>query len=204
MNELDPIQMFNRTLKLWWIPAIAVFLGGLLGYVFSSLHTPIYEATARFYVTLDVSKYGLREITDAERDMALSSTTAVLISDGVINEVVKESQAANLNIDLATLINNDYTLERDNAFWYLRYRNKDPLTAQKFVNLWAQTGYQTMLEWQSKNVFVDYVKFNPPILAQLPQVPIDNKRNFLMLAGALLGFIAGIFISNLPFYRVSQ
>jgi uncharacterized protein involved in exopolysaccharide biosynthesis len=204
MEDLDPLAMINKIFRWWWVLAVAIFLGGLVGYVFSNLHTPIYEATARFYVTLDVSKYGDREITDSDKDMALSSTTAVLISDEVLNKIVKESQATNLNIDLATLISNDYTLERDHAFWYLRYRSNNPLTAQKFVNLWAQTGYQTMLEWQSKNLLVDYVKFSPPTLAQLPSAPIEYNRNFLMLSGALLGFIAGIFITNLLFHRISQ
>lgn len=203
MDELDPIQMFNKTFHFWWIPAIAIFLGGLLGFVFSTFHKPVYEATARFYVTVDISKYGLRDITERDEDLALSGINDALWSNEVIQAVAQESLSQNLAINMTTLVQ-DATTERGNAFWYLRYRNTDPTTAQKFVNIWAKKGYETVLAWLANHTLVDYVKFTPPILASLPTAPVEYGRNKLMIAGALLGLIAGIILSNLLTNRASQ
>ncbi len=203
MDEFDPIQMFNKTFHFWWIPAIAVFIGGLSGFVFSTLHKPVYEATARFYVTVDVSKYGLRDITERDEDLALAGINDALWSNAVLQAVTQESLSQNLAVNFATLLQ-DATTERGNAFWYLRYRNTDPATAQKFVNIWAQKGYETASGWLANHTLVDYVKFDPPILASLPTTPVEYGRNKLMVAGALLGLIAGIIVSNTLTSRASQ
>jgi hypothetical protein len=203
MNELDPKQTFNKTLKLWWIPAIAIFLGGLLGFVFSSLRTPIYEATARFYIAVDISKYGLRDISERDEDLALASVQDALWSNEAIQAVANEVSSQKLAVNMTTLLQ-DTTLERGNAFWYLRYRNTDPGTAQKLVNIWAQKGYEIMLAWTANHVLVDYVKFNPPILATLPTAPVEYGRNKIMVAGAFLGLLVGIIISNVLANRVGR
>jgi hypothetical protein len=203
MNELDPIQTFNKTLKLWWIPALAIFLGGLLGFVFSSLRPPIYEATARFYIAVDISKYGLRDISERDEDLALSSVQDALWSNEAIQAVANEVSSQKLAVNMTTLLQ-DTTLERGNAFWYIRYRNTDPATAMKFVNIWAQKGYDTMLAWTANHILVDYVKFNPPILAKLPTAPVEYGRNKIMVAGAFLGLIVGIILSNILANRAGR
>ncbi len=204
MEELIPLRMINAIFKFWWIPAAAILVGGAVGFIFSTFHKPIYEATAQFYITVDLNKFGERVITDYDQDLALSATTAILISDPVIQALDKASQAENLKINMTTLFSNDYTLERDHAFWYLRYRNTDPLTAQKFVNLWAQIGYQAMLDWQAQNMVVDYVKFSPPKLARLPATPLEYSRKLFIFGGAMLGLVAGVLLSNLVAARTDR
>jgi hypothetical protein len=54
-----------------------------------------------------------------------------------------------------------------------------------------------MLSWQASGKAPDYVVFQPPTQALLPQQPVLYGRNNLVLAGALIGFIAGIIISIL-------
>ncbi len=203
MKELDPIQIINKTLNLWWVTAVAMLLGGLLGFGFSFWHTPVYEATARFYVTVDISKYGDRNITERDEDLALAGIQDTLWSNEVLQAIAQESQSQKLPVNMATLIQ-DATTERGNAYWYLRYRNSDPAVAQKFVNIWAQKGYAALLTRIAGHQLVDYVKFSPPALASLPTTPAEYGRNKLMIAGAALGLIAGIFISNLLASRVGQ
>ena len=89
------------------------------------------------------------------------------------------------------------TIERKHDIWELRYRSQDPATAQAIVNAWAQTGYQAMLSWQASGKAPDYVIFQPPTQATLPQQPVLYGLNNLVLAGALIGFICGIIISIL-------
>jgi hypothetical protein len=203
MKELDPIQIINKTLSLWWVIAITMLLGGLLGFGFSYWHTPIYEATARFYVNVDLTKYGDIKITERDEDLALAGIQDTLWSNEVLQQIAQESQAQKLPVNMATLIH-DATTERGNAYWYLRYRNSDPAVARNFVNIWAQDGYAALLTRIANHQLVDYVKFNPPSLANLPTAPIEYGRNKIMLAGAVLGLISGIFISNLLASRVRQ
>jgi capsular polysaccharide biosynthesis protein len=203
MKELDPIQIINKTLSLWWVIAIAILLGGLLGFGFSFWHTPIYEATARFYVTVDISKYGDRDISERDEDLALAGIQDTLWSNEVLQAIAQESQSQKLPVNMATLIH-DATTERGNAYWYLRYRSSDPAVARKFVNIWAQQGYAALLTRIADHQLVDYVKFSPPALASLPTAPVEYGRNKLMVAGVVLGLIAGIFFSNLLASRVGQ
>jgi receptor protein-tyrosine kinase len=203
MNELDPIQIINKTLSLWWVIAISMLLGGLLGFGFSFWHTPIYEATARFYVTVDISKYGDRNITERDEDLALAGIQDTLWSNEVLQAIAQESQSQKLPVNMATLIH-DATTERGNAYWYLRYRSSDPAVARNFVNIWAQQGYAALMTRMADHQLVDYVKFSPPSLASLPTAPVEYGRNKIMIAGAVLGLISGIFISNLLASRVGQ
>jgi hypothetical protein len=203
MNELDPMQIINKTIQWWWIIAVAIFVGGALGFVFSTLQKPVYEATARFYVTVDISKYGLRDITERDEDLALASVENALWSTEVIQAITQESRQQNLNVNMATLVQ-DASTERGNAYWYLRYRNTNPVIAQKFVNLWAQKGYEAVLAGLANHTLVDYVKFNPPILASLPTTPVEYGRNKLMMAGAFLGLIAGVTLYNSFATRATQ
>ena len=90
-----------------------------------------------------------------------------------------------------------YTIERKQDVWELRYRNTDPQVAQEVVGGWAEIGYQTMLSWQETGKIPDYVIFQPPATGLLPQAPVVYDRNKVILAGALIGFIVGIIVTNL-------
>ncbi len=203
MKELDPVLFLNRTLNFWWIIAITMFVGGLLGFAFSYLRPPVYEATAKIYATVDVSKYGDIKITERDEDLALSGIQDALLSNDVLSAVVQESNAQKLNIDWYNL-GRDVNIERGNAYWYLRYRNPDRLTAQKLVNLWMEKAYQAVLARLANHTLPDYVIFNPLILAGVPTTPVEYGRNKIVLAGSLLGLIAGIIASNLIAGRVRQ
>jgi len=94
------------------------------------------------------------------------------------------------------LINNS-TIERKQELWELRYRSQDPQQAKVIVDTWAKLGYEAMLSWQESGKAPDYVKFNPPTLADIPLHPIVYDRNKVIFAGALIGFIVGIITASL-------
>ena len=64
MKVFDPILSFNITLNLGRITAIAIFLGGLLGFLLSYLPDPVYEATVRIYLTVDTTGHGDQKIIE--------------------------------------------------------------------------------------------------------------------------------------------
>jgi hypothetical protein len=194
MSEFSPIEYFSRLMKTWWLIVVAAFLGGFLGYLFHRARPPIYEATASYYVTIDSTK--MPELPSLQyqydEDLALAMTQAALMDQGVQSRVIEKAGAQNISIDLVNLQENS-GIERKHAFWYLHYRHSDPALAQIVVNLWAEEGYKLMRAWQESKTLLDYVIFAPPRLATLPRRPSLYHQNQVVLAGALIGLLAGIF-----------
>ncbi len=199
-TEFSPYDHFTRVFGLWWLVAVATFLGGAFGYLFYHLHPPVYEATATFIVTIDLNRFpiqGMREdLVQYNEDLALNTTQDALYSLPVREDVI--TQAKNLDISLLPIdLLKNSTIERKQDVWELRYRSRNPLDSQTVVNLWADIGYQAMLSWQESGKAPRYVIFQPPTMAYLPQEPVLYDRNKVMLAGALIGFIVGISLPNL-------
>src|SRR4030042_766926 len=199
-NDISPYAYFNRVMGLWWLVLIATILGGALGFVFHSLHPPVYEATATFFVTIDQNRFpfqGLGEnIIQYNEDMAVNTTEGALISTEVRDNVITQVETFGISLNAYNLLKNS-TIERKHDIWELRYRSENPADAQTVVNTWAKIGYQAMLSWQETGKAPDFVVFQPPTEAPVPQEPVLYGRNNLMLAGAMIGFISGILISTM-------
>ena len=205
-TEFSPYEYFARIMAYWWVVLLATIFGGAFGFIFYQLHPSVYEATATYFVTLDLNRFatlGVREdLIQYNEDMALNTTEGALLSTDVLNDVVAQAPGFGQSLTVRDLLNN-YTIERKHDIWELRYRSHDPAAAQAIVTAWAQSGYQAMLSWQASGKAPDYVIFQPPTQALLPQQPVLYGRNNLVLAGALIGFIAGIVIS-IPISRPSK
>ncbi len=197
-SEFSPHSSLLRVMHYWWVVLIATLLGGAFGYIFFHIHPPVYEATATYFVTLDLNTFphiGTREdLIQYNEDMALNTTEGALLATQTLNQVVSQAQEAGFSLTVRDLLKN-YTLERKHDIWELRFRSQVPSVAQAIVNIWAQAGYQEMLEWQAIGLAQPYVVFQAPSPALLPEQPVLYGRNNLVLAGAMIGFIVGIFIS---------
>lgn len=201
-DEFVLLDHFNQVAKLWWVVALALFAGGLGGFLFHQIQKPIYEATATFYVTIDNNKMpDLRSLPKDQyqynEDLALSSTQAMLLSPEVVQAVLDESTRLNNPTDWETLLIHDSQIERRHAFWLLHYRNSDPLKAQAIANFWAQKGYEAMIAQQKAGAIVPFVLFSPPSPAGLPKRPVLYDRNKVILAGAMIGLIPGILLADI-------
>jgi hypothetical protein len=198
-NEFSPYLYFNRSLKLWWLIFIATIIGGGLGFGFYHLHSPVYEATATYLVTIDLSHFPIQgtdgDLIQYNEDMAVNTTEGALLSDKVLNGLINQLKSSGISLTMQELLKN-YTIERKQDIWELRYRNVVPSNAQTIVNTWTQIGYQAMLDWKDSGLSPNYVIFHSPTLATLPTQPVMYGRNNLVLAGALIGFIIGIVLSN--------
>lgn len=197
-NEFSPHEYFSRVINFWRLVLLTTFIGGALGFIFFHLHPSVYEATATFFVTLDLNRFptvGTREdLIQYNEDMALNTTEGALFSTEVLNDVTVQVKNIGQSLSVNDLLTNS-TIERKHDIWELRYRSQDPSVAQTIVNIWAKLGYQAMLSWQASGKTPDYVIFQSPSLALIPQRPVLYGRNNLMLTAALIGFIAGIIIS---------
>jgi uncharacterized protein involved in exopolysaccharide biosynthesis len=199
-NEFSPYEYFNRVIALWWLVALATFIGGVFGYIFFHFNSPVYEATATYIVTIDLNRFpilGVREdLIQYNEDMALNTTQNALLSPEVLDQVISQLNSMGIPIKNNDLINNS-TIERKQDVWELRYRSENPQQAQEIVDTWAKIGYQAMLSWQESGKAPDYITFNSPTLSVTPYEPITYDRNKVVLAGALIGFIFGIIATGL-------
>ena len=198
-DEFSPSDTIFRTLNLWWLVFVSTFLGGALGLVFFHLHPSVYEATATYFVTIDLTQFPLQgvkeDLIQYNEDMALSTTEGALLSPAVFTDLLDQLKVDGMSLTSRDLLQN-YTIERKHDIWELRFRSRVPADAQQVVNTWAQIGYQAMLSWQSTGKAPLYVIFQPPSSATLPTQPVYYGRSNLMLAGAMIGLIFGIIISN--------
>jgi len=198
-NEFSPSQYFNHTLSLWWLVFLATIVGGGLGFAFFYFHAPVYEATATYFVTIDLTHFPIQgidgDLIQYNEDMAVNTTEGALLSNQVLKNLIRQLRSSGISLTYQEIMNN-YTIERKHDIWELRYRDPMPSDAQTIVNTWAQIGYQAMLDWQASGLAPEYVIFQPPSLALLPAQPVLYGRNNLVLAGALIGFIIGIGIST--------
>ncbi len=196
MNELYPLKVFEHWMRYWWLPVIACLLGGLCGYAIHLSHPPVYEATATFYAALDLNKIAPLDLTENEEDLALEQMSAALFSAQTIQALQKATAGQGLNIDYSRLYT-DATVERQHAFWNVRYRSGDPRLSQAFVNTWVEVGYTTIQTWQKSGLIKPYIIIDPPTPAPLPQQPVNYEQSRLILAGSLVGFIIGLAASGL-------
>ena len=198
-NEFSPYEYFIRVIDFWWIVALATILGGVFGYIFYHLHPPIYEATATYNVTIDLNRFPFQSVrvdmVQYNEDLALNITQGILLSQEVRDKVISHADTLGIPLTPNDLLQN-YTIERKQDVWELRYRSQDPLEAQEIVDSWAEIGYQAMLSWQESGKAPDYVMFQPPTLALFPQEPVLYDQNKIMLEGSIIGFIVGIIISQ--------
>ncbi|HEX9091383.1 MAG TPA: Wzz/FepE/Etk N-terminal domain-containing protein [Anaerolineales bacterium] len=199
-SEFSVYDHFNRTLSRWWLVALLAIIGGVFGLIFYQLHPSVYEATATYLVNIDLDRFPLQgmqeDLIQYNEDLAVNTTQSVLLSNDVVDGVVRQAKIAGITVTSSDLLKN-YTIERKQETWELRYRSQNPQEAQLIVNIWADIGYQAMISWRTAGSAPNYVLFHTPTKAELPQEAVFYDRNKVILAGILIGFIAGILLSNL-------
>jgi uncharacterized protein involved in exopolysaccharide biosynthesis len=196
MRELVPLDHFYLFIRYWWLVVIATLIGGVIGFVFSNLRTPQYEAAAIFYLNIDLNKVKEPPLPLHDEDLALSMIQGALLHPQVIDDLVQELKKSDPQLDSGKLLAN-YVLERKNDIWELRYRDPDPLVAQRIVNLWAGKGYEKYLAQKKDGTIPSYVISNEPLLSGTPTKPSTYPPTQIILAGSMLGFLIGILILEL-------
>ena len=200
MNDIVLLEIYHKTIRLWWVIVLATVIGGALGLLFSRINPPEYEATAILSATADISN--LESISSSEdliqynEDLAMYSVHTALISNDVTRALAQKVTENGMSINEERLLL-DTVIERKHAFWELRYRNVDPEVAMFVANQWAELGYGQLTAWQQDNKVPQYIEFFPPTLATLPEEPVRYGVYQSMMAGAVLGVLAGILLVNI-------
>jgi len=210
-DTFNLIETINHLLQNWWKITLCVIIFSLLGLAFSFIRPPKYEAEAIFSSTIDYSQLNFENIVDErdqpyqltqyDLDLALSAVQRILTQ--VRNKAIAYAQTLDPTLDAATFQQNTL-IERLHDRWYLRYRHEDPLIAQSIVNHWAELGAAQLAEEQASGKIESFVLASLIAEANLPNQPIYQNRNTLILAGTLIGFGVGIILVDMKFRYFSS
>jgi capsular polysaccharide biosynthesis protein len=152
--DFSPLEAFRLALRRWWLIAIFVLVGGLLGWGFSRLHAPRYDAQALLVINIDYQQAPeLVQKTDDHytEDMIIGAANAVVISTEVLDQVNTALQAQGISLDWEKYSHNLASERRRSQFW-LRVRDRDPKRAAIVVNLWAEKAYAALVEFHQHAV----------------------------------------------------
>jgi hypothetical protein len=153
MNEdFSPSRIFNRIIHFWWVLALFIILGGIVGILISRVHPPVYESKAVITSVLDYSLLG--KIDDTEEDQVFVGIGETIGSTTVKNAVV--ARAKNGNVALTDEeIRSSLFLDRQDNRWVLRVRLSDPQLAQKIDQYWSESAMQSLAAMKAK-ALVDF------------------------------------------------
>jgi uncharacterized protein involved in exopolysaccharide biosynthesis len=133
-QEFSPRASLERAFQRWWVIILLTALGGIAGWALHFTRPPVYEATAVITANMNFQKV---KLTLHEEDYAFNAAGAIGTSTDVMDQIIVASQAGGFPIDMNQL-SDQMTMERKQSVWELHIRNRDPQTAAKLANLWAE------------------------------------------------------------------
>ena len=248
--DYHPAFLTGNLTRQWWIVAVAMILGALIGMGVSYLLPPTYQAA--FTVTTSVNLASNPEINEFMVDSAIFHIGDLAISQNVIDKVIESEKNLGIDLTQADLIRIS-TIERQVTSTYIKIEWTDPQTAAQIANTWGTiffaalqdgarqaliaaelTKTQTILQnclagvepaapaagscTTSKSDLEALLAQNAEKIATaqnlslglypqltvdayqdavVPDKPVRGERGWLMAAGAAIGFILALVLSEI-------
>jgi hypothetical protein len=138
-TDLNIHRLLLRMFRKWPIIALLGFAGAILGFVFSLLRSPVYQAEALIGVNID---YGISEsLALVVEDRALSRLDTLVMADSTLEKVLdslpqgsRDTRQLASPADLRTALRLDKRL----ATWALSVLDTDPDFAATVAEKWAE------------------------------------------------------------------
>jgi len=210
-DVVDPVSSFNNLIQNWWKIIIFAAIGGILGLAMSYVLPPWYEAEAIFSATIDFTEINFKNLkgsvgepvvwTQYEEDLVLQVVERMLLK--VRNDVIRYARTLDPALEIKEY-RNSYQIERYLSMWYLRYRHEDPEIAQAIVNFWAEKGYDQLIAAKENDQAESFVIVDLVSIAEKPTSPLYQNRGTLILAGTVIGLLAGIIWVDFRFRQCSK
>jgi hypothetical protein len=169
--ESPELELKNQAARIygrWWVLALAVILGGLLGWGVHILRPPLYESKTRMVVTFDFSQTG--NLSPYNLDQAVGAIQAIFLSGNLLNEVIEQAGHSELNLQLSDF-SKMIRMERMNESWFLRVRDTDQDRAAVLVDVWAKKGYRELSEAHFQALKAEILKKYVRALEYCPAMP---------------------------------
>jgi hypothetical protein len=197
-QEFSPKDEIQRMLQMWWVLAVCMILGGLVGFAIHRVEPPVYQAKATLYSFIDFQKITDVRLSEYDEDVTINTIQSVMLSNLVIGKVLEDAVSAGIPMDYTTFMDH-MSIYRSLTNYELFYRDRDPKVARTIVNIWAQTGLSTLKELQAAGAVPPYITVELQNLAEQPQSPSYSQTNSYVLSGSVLGFVTGLLVTSSSF-----
>ena len=138
-----PKDFFDKMLRYWFYLPIGMLLGGIIGLLLNGFVPPVYEAQAKFVVTIDYTRTGY--LSDIQEDQAMRGIGSLINSDFILQRTINAAHSEYPGV-LFSDIKKQSRLERGEFEWYIRIRDNDAQRATTLVNLWAEKADEVLKE----------------------------------------------------------
>lgn len=138
-----PKFFLDKLLRYWFYLPVGMLLGGILGLILNAFIPPIYEAQAKFVVTIDYTRTGY--LSDIQEDQAMRGIGSLIGSDFILQKTIEDSDSINTHVSILE-IKEKSRLERGEFEWFIRIRDEDAQKASDLTNLWAEKADEVLKE----------------------------------------------------------
>lgn len=152
VDAFYPLAGLQKAIRFWWLVALLVIAGGMVGWLAHLSRPPVYEAVGHFTTSLDYVRTG--PLTQYEEDSAFEVVGSIISSAEILQQVVDRAAAEGIQTNVVEL-KKASVLERRVNVWDLRVRSADPRAAERLTNLWVEQGQAALLDSHQHTVQAD-------------------------------------------------
>ena len=185
VEDISPRDSFVHVLRYWWVIALAMIIGGLIGWGIGRLATPVYEARAGYRVSLDEDAVLAElhktspqaELTYDVRAPYLAPVALVFFASEVRTAVQDQATAAGLDFPKDGFRTGQLSLDQQGDEWTIVVRHSDPVSAAKLANLWVSIANGRLIKDHGQAVMAASLKLQIDMLTQCFTNPNLTEAN---------------------------
>jgi hypothetical protein len=174
VDDISPRDSLELVLRYWWVIALAMIVGGLIGWGVSRFSAPVYEARAGYRVKLDDDTLlaELRktipevELTYDVRAPYLAPVALAFYTPEVRAAVEKQAVAEGLDFPKDGFRTRQLSLDQRGSDWMIVVRHRNPDTAAKLANLWVAIADEHLRRAQEQSVLAESLKMQIALLSK--------------------------------------
>lgn len=174
VEDISPRDSFEHVLRYWWVIALAMILGGLLGWSISRFSPPVYEARAEYRVTLDDDTL-LAELheTNPEAELTydirapyLAPVALAFYSPAVRSAVEEQARSQGLDFPVEGFKNGQLILDQRRSDWTVIVRHNDRKTAARLANLWIALADEYLQNAHAQAALAESLKLQMSLISK--------------------------------------
>jgi len=174
VEDLSPRDALERVLCYWWMIALAMIAGSLIGWGIGHFSDQVYEARAGYRVNLDEDSLlaELRKTNpDAEltydiRAPYLTPVALVFYTPEVRTAVEEQAVAEGLDFPRNGFGTGQLSLDQRGSDWTVVVRHNDGDTAAKLANLWIKIANEHLSKAHMQAVLAASLKLQVNLLSK--------------------------------------
>jgi hypothetical protein len=134
--ELVQVEdILTTALRGWWLLAIFILLGALLGLGIHQLQPTVYETGYTILTSVDLTNTG--EQTQFEEDLAMEAVGQVIASANLYDRVAAAAVKEGIQTD-GRAVRVAASVERRMGTWRTRLRGSDPAVIERLAAIWQE------------------------------------------------------------------